>query len=68
MKNFPKWFLIETSVIIFLLFIVFILSNAISIVPWYEKYRYCSFFILSGIALIILLISFLYINKKKNNI
>jgi hypothetical protein len=67
MNKLPKWFLIETSVIIILLFIVYIFSSAITIVPWGEKYRYCGFYILSGIALIILLVSFLRISKKKNN-
>jgi hypothetical protein len=65
MKNLPNWFKIESSVKIILLFIVFIISEVISIVPWYEKYRHPGFFIFSGISLIILLISFLQIKKKK---
>jgi len=68
MKKLPKWFWIESSVIIIFLFIIFIISEVISIVPWKEKYRYCGFFILSGISLVIWLISFIYIKKKKNNI
>jgi hypothetical protein len=65
MKKLPKWFWIEYSVIIIFLFFIFIISEVISIVPWKEQYRYCGFFILSGISLIILLISFIYIKKEK---
>jgi hypothetical protein len=65
MKKLPKWFLVELSVIIIILFIIFIISEAISIVPWKEKYRYYGFFIFSGISFIILLISFLKVKKKK---
>jgi LPXTG-motif cell wall-anchored protein len=68
MKKLPKWFWVESSVIIIFLFFIFIISDAISIVPWKEKYRFYGFYILSGISLIILLISFLYIKKKKNDI
>jgi hypothetical protein len=65
MKKLPKWFLVELSVIIIFLFTIFILSEAVTIVPWKEKYRYYGFYIFSGISLIILLVSFLKIKKEK---
>jgi hypothetical protein len=65
MKKLPRWFWIESSVIIIFLFFIFIISEVITIVPWKEQYRYCVFYILSGISLIILLISFFKIKSKK---
>jgi hypothetical protein len=66
MKSLPKWFLIELLMLIILLIIVYVISDAISIVPWAEKNRYCGFYIFSGITFVVALVSFLYIKKKNN--
>lgn len=65
MNKLPKWFKVEIFLISFILLLLYIISSAITIVPWGEKYRYYAFYILSGISLIILLISFLKIKLKK---
>jgi hypothetical protein len=68
MKNSPNWFKIEILILVILLVIVFVISDAITVVPWEEKNRYCGFYILSGISFVIALVSFLNIKKKRNNI
>ena len=65
MRKLPKSFIIEVILVSFLLLVIYILSNAITIVPWGEKYRYFAFYIICGISLIVLLVTFFVKISKK---
>lgn len=65
MNNIPRWFKVESIIIIALSVAIFIMQSAITIVPGREKDVLMEFVVIHGILLIILIASFIIMLTRR---
>ena len=66
MKQIPKWFKVESAVIIFLMIAIFLVQSAITVVPKYENDVLRQFLTIHGVLLIVWIVSLIIALIKRN--
>ena len=66
MKKIPKWFKIESVLMVLLMIVLTVMQSAISIVPGHEQETYRIFQICYLILIVIWIISIIIVLSKRN--